>query len=81
MPNPAECVALHADIERFFEDYVAAFNRSLGESPDLETLRVAFAPCFVAAGPTGVVCGHNDDEFVEFLKRGYASTAPSGPGA
>ncbi len=64
--------AVQGEIERFFRDYVAAFNRSLGESPDFETVRAAFAPCFVAAGPTGVVCGQNDDEFLNTLEQGYA---------
>ena len=63
---------MQADIERFFRDYVAAFNRSLGESPDLDAIRAAFAPCFVAAGPTGVICGQNDEAFLEFLEQGYA---------
>jgi hypothetical protein len=60
------------DIYGFFRDYVAAFNRSLGESPDLETVRRSFAPCFVAAGPTGVICGQNDESFSEVLEKGYA---------
>lgn len=63
---------MQADIEDFFRRYVVAFNRSLGESPDFETIRAAFAPCFVAAGPTGIICGQNDDDFLEFLKQGYA---------
>jgi hypothetical protein len=63
---------MQADIERFFQDYVTAFNRSLGDTPDLETIRSAFSPCFVAAGPTGVIYGQNDDSFLEFLKQGYA---------
>jgi hypothetical protein len=61
-----------ADIDRFFREYVAAFNRSLGEAPDLETVRTAFAPCFIGAGPTGVRCGQNDDAFLEGLEQGYA---------
>lgn len=61
-----------ADIERFFRDYVAAFNRSLGETPDLEAVRSAFAPCFIGAGPTGVRCGQNDDDFLKALEQGYA---------
>ena len=62
---------MQADIERFFRDYVDAFNRSLGETPDFEAVRAAFAPCFVAAGPTGVNCGRNDDSFVKALDQGF----------
>lgn len=63
---------MQESIERFFREYVAAFNRSLGETPDYETILAAFAPCFVGAGPTGVVCGHNDDSFLRILEQGYA---------
>ncbi len=63
---------MQAIVERFFQDYVAAFNRSLGESPDLETVRASFTSCFVAAGPTEVICGKNDDEFLKILEQGYA---------
>lgn len=63
---------MQAEIERFFREYVTAFNRSLGDSPDFETIRASFAPCFVAAGPMGVVCGQNDDSFLAMLERGYA---------
>ena len=59
-------------IEQFFRDYVAAFNRSLGGTPDCEAIRAAFAPCFVGAGPTGVLCGQNDEKFAEALEQGYA---------
>ncbi len=63
---------MQARIEHFFQDYVAAFNRSLGDSVDYEAIQSAFAPCFVAAGPTGVVCGQNDDSLRSFLEQGYA---------
>lgn len=68
----AEEEFMQSKIERFFRDYVAAFNRSLGGVPDYEAIRAAFAPCFVAAGPTGVICGQNDEKFAEFLEQGYA---------
>ncbi len=63
---------MHARIQQFFQDYVAAFNRSLGDSPDVESVQAAYAPCFVAAGPTGVLCAQNDDAFRAFLEQGYA---------
>lgn len=59
-------------IEQFFRDYVAAFNRSLGETPAYDAIRAAFAPSFIAAGPTGVICGQNDQAFAERLEQGYA---------
>lgn len=63
---------MQENIERFFRDYVTAFNRSLGEAPAYEAIRAAFAPCFIAAGPTGVHCGQNDETFAEHLEQGYA---------
>lgn len=59
-------------IEQFFRNYVTAFNRSLGEDPAYEAIRACFAPCFIAAGPTGVKCGQNDETFTEHLEQGYA---------
>jgi hypothetical protein len=63
---------MEANIEQFFRDYVDAFNRSLEGPLDLATIRAAFASCFVAAGPTGVSCGQNDESFTEALEQGYA---------
>jgi hypothetical protein len=59
-------------VEQFFQGYVDAFNRSLGPSVDVEGIRSHFAGCFVGAGPGGVNCGQNDDEFATVLHRGYA---------
>jgi hypothetical protein len=59
-------------VDRFFQRYVEAFNRSLGESVDIAGIRAHFSPCFVAAGPNGVQCGQNDDSFAETLQIGYA---------
>ena len=63
---------MKAQIERFFRGYVDAFNRSLEGAVDLDAIRGAFAPCFVAAGPMGVACGQNDDRFAEAPEGGYA---------
>ena len=59
-------------IERFFQGYVDAFNRSLGGRIDVEGIRAHFSQCFVAAGPQGVSCGQNDESFTETLQQGYA---------
>jgi hypothetical protein len=63
---------MSAAVDRFFRGYVEAFNRSLEESVDVAGIRAHFSPCFVAAGPNGVQCGHNDDAFAETLQKGYA---------
>ena len=60
------------NVEQFFRDYVAAFNRALDGTGDVAVIRNSFAPCFVAAGPTGVMCGQNDESFAQALEKGYA---------
>jgi hypothetical protein len=63
---------MSAAVDRFFQSYVDAFNRSLGERVDVEGIRSHFSDCFVAAGPQGVKCGDNTEEFAETLRQGYA---------
>jgi hypothetical protein len=62
---------MQARIEQFFHDYVANFNQALGDDPDFEEIRSAFAPCFVAADPARVSCGKNNGTFTRSLKQGY----------
>src|SRR5262245_1079283 len=68
-PRPATRYAfeeertLTPDFDRFFREYAEVFNRSLGESVDVDGIREAFADCFVGAGPSGVTCGRNDASF------------------
>lgn len=59
-------------IEEFFAGYAEAFNRSLGETVDTAGIRRHFSSCFVGAGPQGVRCGQNDEQFAEALETGYA---------
>jgi hypothetical protein len=59
-------------VDQFFRNYVEAFNRSLGDTVDVERIRAHFSDCFVGAGPQGVRCGENGEEFAETLRQGYA---------
>ena len=59
-------------IAAFFAGYVDAFNRSLGDTVDIEGIQRHFSSCFVGAGPQGVQCGQNDEQFAEMLQQGYA---------
>jgi hypothetical protein len=59
-------------IDEFFAGYVDAFNRSLGDAVDTEGIQRHFSSCFVGAGPQGVQCGQNDEQFAEILQQGYA---------
>jgi hypothetical protein len=59
-------------LTRFFHDYAAAFNRSLGASVDAQAIMAAYGDCFISAGPQGVECGRNGDEFRKVLHDMYA---------
>lgn len=63
---------MQPDIKAFFEDYAAAYNRSLGDSVDAAAIRASFADSFIGAGPQGVISGDNDETFTETLHKGYA---------
>ncbi len=60
------------DFDRFFADYAAAFNRSLGERVDVEPTSGAFTARFLHASPAGVQTGSNDASFRDGLVQGYA---------
>jgi hypothetical protein len=60
------------DFNRFFQSYVDAFNRSLGDNVDEEAVTACFTECFLSASPSGVNCGRNGDEFRQVLQKGYA---------
>ncbi len=59
------------DFDRFFLDYVEAYNRSLAGAVDARAIRACFADCFVGAGPGGVTCGRNDQSFTAALENIY----------
>lgn len=62
-----------AQIERFFEQYAANFQRVLdGEEPDVGKVAACFAECFVESSPAGVICGKNDEQFRTSIPKGYA---------
>lgn len=63
---------MQPDIRAFFENYIAACNRSLSASVDSTAIRSSFAESFIGANPQGVVCGDNDEAFTETLLKGYA---------
>jgi hypothetical protein len=61
------------DYETFFREYAAAYQRSLGETVDVNTIRSFFAEAFVSAGVGGeVAAGSNDETFAETLEKGFA---------
>jgi hypothetical protein len=56
----------------FFSNYAYVFNRGIS-APEAWTEETAehFAACFIAAGPTGTVCGQNSEQFREAIEKGY----------
>ncbi len=65
---------LHRQLERFFAEYEARFNRVLGENPeeDIEATAASFADSIIAANPNGVYCGQNNEQFRAALAQGNA---------
>ena len=57
---------------RFLAEYEVRLNRALCEPPDvdIEGTASAFWECFFAAGPWGVECKKNDDEFRATIPKG-----------
>src|SRR5262245_6831812 len=62
---------MESEVGRFFQGYVEAFNRSLGDRDAVEAIRTQFTDCFVGAGPTGVNCAQNDEAFTDKLRQSY----------
>jgi hypothetical protein len=62
---------MEPNFDKFFDNYAAAFNRSLGDEVDTDAIMASFAECFISAGPTGVNCGQNGPHFREVLQGGY----------
>ena len=60
-------------IDTFFNFYCDIFNKAVkSEIPGIERTAELFSPCFIAANPSGVHCGQNDETFRDAMKNGYA---------
>lgn len=55
------------NIEEFFSKYEENFNNTLNSDGGeiAESVQPFFANCFIESGPAGVICGQNNDEFVD----------------
>jgi hypothetical protein len=73
-PESATEIAMESpDYDAFFQNYAKAYERSLGDSVDVEAIRAFFAEAFLSASVGGnVAVGANDTTFVETLRKGYA---------
>jgi hypothetical protein len=63
---------INEQLETFFEEYEARFNRALSgtTTADVDATQAAFADCFVEASPSGVSCGKNDANFRAQIPKG-----------
>lgn len=61
------------NLEQFFAEYEARFNRAMSESTeiDVEGTAKSFADCVIAASPNGVACGKNDEQFRAQIPKGF----------
>jgi hypothetical protein len=60
-------------IADFFHHYCEVFNRALsGKGQDTEHIAELFSTCFIAANPSGVNCGQNNETFLDAMQKGYA---------
>ena len=63
---------METSVRTFFERYASFFNRSLGGDMDMDEVAALYASEFIAATPTGVVAGKNDDQLKQIMAQGYA---------
>lgn len=59
-------------IEEFFSAYEAHFNNSLtSDHVTKDEMSQFFEGCFVESSPAGVICGRNDEQFIEKIQSGF----------
>ena len=62
---------MESEVDRFFQGYAEAFNRSLRDREAVEAIQGHYTDCFVGASPYGVRCGQNDEAFADALRQAY----------
>jgi hypothetical protein len=63
---------METSVRTFFERYESFFNRSLDGDVDADEIATLYASEFIAATPTGVMAGKNDDQLKQIMTQGYA---------
>ncbi len=59
-------------VRKLFERYESFFKRSLSGDIDHDEIASLYASEFIAASPTGVTTGKNDDQLKQVMAQGYA---------
>ena len=63
---------LETSVRKFFERYEISFNQSLGGDMDMDEVAALYTSEFIAASPSGVTTGKNDDQLKQVMAQGYA---------
>jgi hypothetical protein len=63
---------MESGVRKFFYRYESLFNRSLNGEVDTDEVAALYAPEFIAASPSGVMAGKNDNQLKEVMAQGYA---------
>ena len=63
---------MESSVRKLFERYESFFNRSLRGDMDLDEVAALYASEFIAASPSGVTTGKNDDQLKQVMAQGYA---------
>jgi len=63
---------METSVRKFFERYESSFNQSLGSDIDMDEVAALYASEFIAASPSGVMTGKNDDQRKQVMAQGYA---------
>jgi hypothetical protein len=63
---------MEAQVKALFQRYENAMNQALAGKPDLEETATFYAAAFIAATPTGVMAGKNDEALKRIMDQGYS---------
>jgi hypothetical protein len=63
---------METSVRKFFERYERFFNQSLRGDMDTDEVAALYASEFIAASPSGVTTGKNDDQLKQIMAQGYA---------
>jgi hypothetical protein len=63
---------MEASLRKLFERYERFFKQSLSGDIDMDKVASLYASDFIAASPSGVMTGKNDDQLKQVMAQGYA---------
>lgn len=63
---------MEAGVKKLFERYERFFQQALGGDLNEDEVAALYASDVIAASPSGVMTGKNDDNFTQVMAQGYA---------